>query len=176
MGKRNYLWITVFAFYSLMTGATEMDADKLQWHFIKNFVQYTKWPSTSLSDNFSFCVIGRSALARLAVKGTVKKTLPLVIHAFEDRLPRRKELLACHAVYFSKNLNYGELKFLLSQLDKSPVLSISEQTNFILQGGLVQFIREGNKLRFMINGQASRAQGLTISPALLRLSHNQVTP
>ena len=166
----------MLALVSLMPGAAEMDADKLQWHFIKNFVQYTKWPATSLSDNFSFCVIGRSALARLPIEDTVKKTLPLVMHTFEERLPRREELLACHAVYFSKNLKYGELTFLLSQLDNLPVLSISEHANFIRQGGLVQFISKGNKLRFMIDGQGSRAQGLTISPALLRLSHKQVAP
>jgi hypothetical protein len=158
-----------------MAKSAEMQSDELQWHFIENFVKYTKWPTTSILDHFAFCVVGHSAMTTLSLSSQVMQKQSLVIKAFEDRLPSQDELKDCHAIYFSNTLDYGKLNFLLSQLDKLPILSISDNVNFIRQGGLIQFVSVGNKLRFMIDGQTARVNGLKIAPALLRLSQKKRT-
>jgi hypothetical protein len=47
---------------------------------------------------------------------------------------------------------------------------VSEVEDFLEQGGAVQFVPDGNKVRFEINLGAARRSGLNISSKLLSLA------
>jgi dihydroxyacid dehydratase/phosphogluconate dehydratase len=52
----------------------------------------------------------------------------------------------------------------------SPVLTIGEHVPFSRLGGIIAFIRDGNRVRFEINADAAERAGLQVSSKLLRLA------
>jgi len=149
-----------------------MEAHELQWRFIKNFVRYVDWPPKSPHSPFNFCIAGSAEFSALPEfiklkkkKSGLKKT------RFENKIPNDDELAACDVLYFSQDLDYDKHIYLLSAIEKLPILSISERNNFYKQGGIVQFLTVDRKLKFIIAAKSARRVGIVFSPALLRLSH-----
>jgi hypothetical protein len=54
-------------------------------------------------------------------------------------------------------------------LDKA-VLTVSDMPDFSRRGGMIQFLLEGNKVRFEINLAAAESAGLTLRSELLRVA------
>jgi hypothetical protein len=50
------------------------------------------------------------------------------------------------------------------------VLTVGETDKFTQSGGLINFITEGDKVRFEINNDSARSAGLQISSKLLALA------
>jgi hypothetical protein len=50
------------------------------------------------------------------------------------------------------------------------VLTVAEMDRFTETGGMINFIRQGNKIRFQINKVAAKSAGLKISSKLLSLA------
>jgi len=55
-------------------------------------------------------------------------------------------------------------------LKKSPILTVSDGEQFAAQGGMVQFYRQDNKLRLMLDQQAIEVVGLKASAHLLSIA------
>jgi hypothetical protein len=52
------------------------------------------------------------------------------------------------------------------------VLTVGDAPDFLARGGVVEFVREGNRVRFDVNiGEAQRA-GLVVSSRLLRVARH----
>ncbi len=57
-------------------------------------------------------------------------------------------------------------------LNGSSVLTVSDMPQFSRQGGMVQFILDGSRVRFEINLASAERAGLTLSSELLKLAVN----
>ncbi|HIJ89432.1 MAG: YfiR family protein [Desulfobulbaceae bacterium] len=55
-------------------------------------------------------------------------------------------------------------------LSGRPIITVGESPDFLNTGGIINFVRQGNKIRFEINPQAAQRAGLKISSQLLRLA------
>jgi hypothetical protein len=64
----------------------------------------------------------------------------------------------------------GKPASLLAALSGRPVITVGESPDFLTAGGIINFVRQGNKIRFEINPQAAQRSGLKISSQLLRLA------
>ena len=64
----------------------------------------------------------------------------------------------------------GEWKEILAALKTSSVLTVSDMREFARRGGIVQFILDGNKVRFQVNLAAAEPSGLKLSSELLKLA------
>jgi hypothetical protein len=62
------------------------------------------------------------------------------------------------------------IRRILDQLRGKPILTISEIPGFIEQGGIIEFKKRTDTVRFGINPAAARDAGLKISSKLLKLS------
>ena len=152
-----------------------MDNYALQWQYIKNFVKYIQWPGDGQGGDFRFCVLGPSPFGATSGRIRLKKAmLSLSIIHYEDKLPDENEMALCHLAYLGHGLDADLYFYLLNELKTRPVLTISDREQFIAQGGLMQFTRVNNKLRFIINGREAKKKGIVISPVLLRLSEKGV--
>jgi hypothetical protein len=58
---------------------------------------------------------------------------------------------------------------ILSALTAKPVVTVSEIDNFARRGGIINFYRDGNKVRFEIDPTVAGKNGLKISSQLLNL-------
>ena len=152
---------------ALVTAGGTTTEYRVKTAFLYNFSRFVTWPKGALPDRteFSLCVIGSdpfgTQLDKLAGKTVHNK--PLVVR----RLSSLALLDSCHLLYIGENAALAEVLLLLGE---QPVLTVSEATDFIEQGGIIQFILVENKVRFRVNVDAANNAGLGISSKLLSLA------
>jgi len=161
----------VCAVMSTSVKADVMDNYELQWRYIKNFVQYVEWPQNTDINSMTLCVAGHNPFSALPEHIRHHKlTKRLKVHVFSTRLPNEQELSQCHIMYFSAQLDFDKLIYLIEKMKSKPILSISDRGNFVKQGGSIQFFTIKRKLKFYISEGIVDRSELVLSPALLRLS------
>ncbi len=62
------------------------------------------------------------------------------------------------------------MRDVLAALDKTSVLTVSDMPQFARRGGMVQFLLDGNRVRFEVNLVATQRAGLNLSSDLLKLA------
>ncbi len=75
----------------------------------------------------------------------------------------------CHILFICRS-EKDRLKQLLDIVKKTGVLTVSNMKDFAGQGGIINFIKSGNKIKFEINVDAAQYAGLKISSKLLKLA------
>jgi hypothetical protein len=139
--------------------------------FIYNFAKFVEWPAKSLPSDDSPLVIGilgenpfHDDLSRV-VTGKKVDEHPLVIKPVRTAL----EATNCHTLFISAS-EKPRLSQILKALRGASVLTVSEMDGFTEAGGMINFVREGTKVRFRINNEAASRVGLKISSKLLMLA------
>jgi hypothetical protein len=138
--------------------------------FLYNFSKFVRWPAASLQgrDNFAICILGMdpfgavldSILAGESVDGRT-------VHA--RRISEAREAVACQILFISVS-EEKRLKEILVALGKSSTLTVSELSQFVDRGGMIQFLVEDNKVRFRVNLAPAQQAGLMLSSDLLRVA------
>lgn len=75
----------------------------------------------------------------------------------------------CRVLFISSSED-GRLKEILTTLDKTGVLTVSDMPNFSQRGGMIQFVLDGNRIRFAVNLTPAQDAGLTVSSELLKVA------
>ena len=138
--------------------------------FLYNFARFVTWPTTAFADSaspFVFGILGSDPFgAELdeAVKGHEIEGRPVRFNASV-----RSGAGSCQLLFVGAS-EAENLSSLLAALRARPILTVADILDFARQGGHIQFVTEGSKVRFEINvGSADRAR-LKIGSKLLRLA------
>lgn len=83
-------------------------------------------------------------------------------------------LKSCQIIFITDKVNY-KTKALLDYLNGRHSLTIDESSQFIQQGGMINFIRVKDKVKFEINDEAAKAAGLRISSKVPRIAERLVS-
>ena len=139
--------------------------------FLFNFAKFVEWPPEAFADANSPLVIGvlgenpfGDDLER-TIRGKTINNRPLVIKEF--RSPA--EATNCHILFISTS-EKQRLPEILKSLHGTSVLTVGETDRFTETGGMINFVTEGNKIRFQINVEAAKSAGLKVSSKLLSLA------
>jgi hypothetical protein len=62
------------------------------------------------------------------------------------------------------------LKVILSALDDAGTLTVSDMPRFTERGGMIQFVFDGNKIRFEVNLASAESSKLVLSSELLKVA------
>ncbi len=138
--------------------------------YLANFGRFVEWPAARepAPESFNVCVLGDDPFGELldaAVKGEVIGGVPMAA----KRLSSPQEATECRILFLPASQS-GQLAGILSTLRTSPVLTVSDMPGFARRGGMIQFITEGGRIRFIINLAPAKRAGLTLSSQLLKLS------
>jgi hypothetical protein len=143
---------------------------KLKAVFLFRFTDYVTWPPAALPDNRPF-VIGIyggdpfDGFLDATVRGETVKG-----HAVEVRRCKSlDEITSCNMLYVSTGAA-GRLPEVLGRLKGRPVLTVSDIPEFAHRGGMIRFIKAGNRVGFRINVGAAKEAGLSISAKLLQMA------
>jgi hypothetical protein len=136
--------------------------------YIYNFLRHVNWPETNNSEIFIIGVMGdNEAYAQLTQYTANRKvgTKSIVIKKIESV----EEAAACQLVFVptSKSQKVVELK---NRLGNKPCLIVSEKEGSNAVGSTIEFVIEGDKLKFRINEERAKQQNLVVSRALLDMS------
>jgi len=138
--------------------------------YLFNFTQFVEWPSNSFISPDAPIVIG--VLGEDPFGGALDQAIKgKAVHGRSFELKRFKqigEMRGCHVLFVcaSEAARLPEI-FLAAQ--KGGILTVSDIDRFAERGGIINFYKENNKVRFKINLNAAERAGTKISSQLLRL-------
>jgi hypothetical protein len=139
--------------------------------YIYNFGKFVKWPAASIAnqeDAFTICVLGEDSFGGILQATLAGESLGgRPVHV--KRIARPQEASSCHVLYLN-NAAEGHLKETLAALDRISVLTVSEIPGFSRRGGMIQFVLDGERVRFEINRANAESAGLTLTSDLLKVA------
>jgi len=141
--------------------------------YLYNFGRFVEWPSrTSMpqAPSFNICVVGQDHFGAALNNTLADETIAGKTVAVK-RIQAAQEATNCQILFISGS-EENQLKQILTVLKGSSVLTVSDMPQFSRQGGMVQFILDGSRVRFEINLASAERAGLILSSELLKLAVN----
>ena len=139
--------------------------------FLFNFTQFVEWPDYSLPEATAPLVIGvlgedpfGNYLHKIVSTEKVNDH-PLIIQHYDNA----EEIKACHILFINVS-EPGKLKETIAALKGRSILTVSDDREFIEDGGMIRFITKNNKIKIRINDVSAKEAGLTISAKLLSVA------
>ncbi|MCU0304087.1 MAG: YfiR family protein [Thermoanaerobaculales bacterium] len=163
------VWLVVVALAPVVA-AQDLVAT-LEAEFLERFTRFIEWPaSSSVNDPAVPFVIGVAdhpavvdALERIAASKKVKgKRLEV------RSLTTTGQALGCNVVFVGpgNRERFGEF---VSALSGRPILLVADSPGYGRQGAMINFLTEGEFVRFEVNKRAAEANGLRLAAELLAL-------
>jgi hypothetical protein len=139
--------------------------------YLYNFGKYVKWPGTfpaSKRDSFPVCVFGQDPFGAILDSTLAGETLdgkPVVLR----RISKPQDAMECRILFISSS-EEKHLKEILAALDSNGILTVSDMPGFTRRGGMIQFLLEGDKVRFEVNLASAENSKLVLSSELLKVA------
>jgi len=139
--------------------------------YLYNFGRFVKWPpglAAGKGDSFPVCVLGRDPFGSIldsTLAGEALEGKPVVIR----RIARPQDAPDCRILFVSST-EENHLKEILAAIDQAGVLTVSDIPGFSRRGGMIQFVVEGDRIRFEINLATAESAKLVLSSELLKVA------
>jgi len=165
--------VTTFAALFLFAAprADAQSEDQVMAAFLLNFARYVEWPKDAFDGGDSpvtICMMSSKAFSEVVSQTISGKTVddrPVEI----DRKADLTQTDGCHIVFIGRDFDKAP-GATAAALASSSVFSVADKEGFASAGGIANFYRADNKIRFEINPNAAKKAGLKISSRLLRLA------
>ncbi|HEX3968737.1 MAG TPA: YfiR family protein [Edaphobacter sp.] len=150
------------------TGPSEF---QIKAAYIYNFGKFVKWPAVApanQSGSFTICVLDGDPFGATLGSTLAGETVggkPVAV----KRIEKVQNASACH-ILFIGSAQEKDLKAILSALDEDAVLTVSDIPDFSRRGGMIQFVPEGNRIRFEINLEGAEKSHLVFPSELLKVA------
>jgi hypothetical protein len=141
--------------------------------YLYNFSRFVEWPAQvaqAQSDSFAICVLGDDPFGA-ALKATIAQETVAGKSVVTKQVPAAQDAVSCRILFISSSED-KRLKEILASLGTASVLTVSDLSKFAQRGGMVQFVLEGNKVRFEVNSAVAQRAGLILSSELLKVAVN----
>ena len=156
--------------FAAFAGSGQIPEYKIKAVFIYNFAKFVEWPAEEppKPDNIlTLCVLGDdpfganfNVIKGKTIKGrTVESKTIMSIEKAKN----------CDCLFISDS-EKNNLAKILGELKDHKVLTISDMDGFLEAGGIIQFVLEKSKVRFLINMGAAKRAGFKVSSKLLELA------
>ena len=153
----------------------QLTESKLKAAFLFNFAKFVEWPPTAFADANSPLTIGilgdnpfgGDLEAIIRDKTINNRTIAIKL------MRSLAEATNCQVLFISPSAK-SKISEMISGLGSASVLTVGETDRFAESGGMINFVKEGNKIRFEINEVAAKRAGLKISSKLLSLASRTI--
>jgi hypothetical protein len=136
--------------------------------YLYNFGRFVEWPTTAADEPFAICVLGRDPFGQIL--DTTLTGLSIDGKAVvARRIGKAQDGGSCRIVFISVS-EASQLKQVLAVFEGRGVLTVSDIPEFAQRGGAIQFVLDGNKVRFEINLAIAQNAGLVLSSDLLKVA------
>jgi hypothetical protein len=170
------LYLSLLSLLLLAGGATHaQDSQPTEYQikaaFLFNFARFVDWPPQAVPQPTSPIVFGilgdnpfHDELAR-TIRDKKVDEHPMAVKEFKSAA----QATNCHILFISTS-EKKRLPEILKTLKGSSVLTVSETDRFTEDGGMINFVLQGTKIRLQINNAAATQAGLKISSKLLSIA------
>lgn len=139
--------------------------------FLYNFGKFVQWPAQAapaLENSFELCVLGDDPFGPSLYRTIAAETID-GRHVVARQIFTAQEAGNCRILFISVS-EAAELTDVLTALDGTSVLTVSDMPEFARRGGMIQFVLRDKKVRFAINLPAAEHAGLRLSSQLIKLA------
>jgi hypothetical protein len=138
--------------------------------YLSNFGRFVEWPARpgTANDVFNVCVLGPDPFGPL-LDAALKNEIINGALMMAKRIATPEEAGGCRIVFLNSPKE-NQLNATLNTLAAAGALTVSDMANFTRRGGMIQFVLDGNRVRFEINLAAAQRARLTLSSQLLKLA------
>ena len=145
---------------------TEYDVEAA---YLFNFAKFITWPPNTLSQPaFTICILGDDPFGRV-LDSTVADEKINGKRVIDKRIAHPQEALGCSILYISDS-EEERVGRILSLLRDAPVLTVSNVPGFVERGGMIQFVLDNGRIRFLVNLEPAQRDGLALSSELLKVA------
>jgi hypothetical protein len=170
---RQYRVLLAVLFLHLALGAHAQTskADQVKAAFVYNFTKFIEWPPQSFTDEHAAIVIGvlgDSSMAAVlddVVRDRRVNGRPITVRTIQSAA----DAASTHVLFVS-NAEGSQWVQVQAAIDTRPVVTVGESPSFARKGGTINFVVQGDKLRFEINMTAAERSGVKISAQLQKLA------
>ena len=150
--------------------AAQVGESDVKAAYLFNFTRFVEWPGDipAPSEPFRLCVVADGTMTALiertmrgeAVKGRTSATaVPASI----------EEARRCQILFVGRT-EMSRVRPMLAALRDHPVLTVSDAARFADTGGMIEFVRVDENVRFRVNLEAAKRSRISISSRLLRVA------
>src|SRR5437879_5179394 len=135
--------------------AQTADEYQVKSAYLYEFAKMASWPEEALptaTSKLVMCVVGGDADFPDVLRSTLAGK-NIGEHPIEIRHAQSPgELKSCHLVFLRASAH--DVPATIAGLEKASVLCVGESKDFLNQGGMINFVLEGQKIRFELNSAA----------------------
>lgn len=172
---RRWLFLVIAFIIAAGTGnpaeQPQFSENQVKSAFLTKFAMFVEWPGKPVPGGQTPIVIGilgddpfgpqfELALAKETINGR-----PFALKRLKDP----QEAGGCQILFVSAS-ERPRLPEILAAVRKQPILTVGDQERFAHQGGMINFVKQGSKVRFEVNSAAVEAGGLKMSAKLLQVA------
>ncbi len=150
--------------------AQPVAAPQLKAAFVANLAQFVQWPADAVATGVPLfiCVVDDWAVAQALEGMTRGKTIgghgvTVKSVAADAALP------TCNVLYLTRSSGKRSSE-LLATVQSSGVLTIADIPDFALVGGIIELVRENDRIGITVNLTALNRAGIRLSSSLLSLA------
>jgi len=139
--------------------------------YVYNFGKFVKWPDDAAANRsgaFTICVLGADPFGTVLQSTLAGESLGGKSVAVK-RVPTPQDAASCHILFLS-TAQETKLKEILVALGQASVLTVSDIPEFSQRGGMIQFVLQGDRVRFEINRANAEGNGLILTSDLLKVA------
>ena len=132
--------------------------------YLFNFTKFVDWPADAIAPGapLTICVAAPNPFGRAleeTIRGEVVGGRTLATRVVRDPA-------GCHVLFVPDGVSAAPL---LRDARTRPILTVGESEDFLRDGGVINFVMQGGKVRFDISPEAAERAQLRVSSRLLRL-------
>jgi hypothetical protein len=139
--------------------------------FLYNFTKFVEWPPRRFAAPESPIVIGILGANPFGDElEAIVKNRKVNNRPIEIRIVATEAEAAAVHVLFAGAGQESRMAAMSGSLQTQSILTVGESPSFAASGGIIDFVVEGDKVRFAINARLGEQSGLKISAQLLNLA------
>lgn len=141
--------------------------EKFKALFLYNFIKNIEWPEAYKQGDLIIGVLGNNPVSKeletiTASQKTGNQSMKVKVFSSVE------EMVNCHIIYVAPNKG-GLIPQLIARIGGHNTLVVSDSKGGIQQGSSINFILDGDKLKFEISKQHIEQKGLKVSASLYNL-------
>ena len=139
--------------------------------YLYNFSKFVEWPNpdpASKGGAFAICVLGTDPFGP-ALDAAIAGRTAGGVKTIARRISKPEDAIGCRILFISSSED-GRLSSIMTVLDHMGILTVSDINHFSERGWMIQFVSEGNHVRFEVNLKPVQDCGLNLSSELLKVA------
>lgn len=129
--------------------------------YVFNFLKFIEWPERAADETLEVCFVGAADVRGALASSTLAKKAGSSALIVREARPE-ESLASCKVIYVDAEAR--------SIPPHQAALTIGEREDFTREGGIIRLYTESNRLRFIVNVDNAKREGIQVSSHLLKLA------